>query len=67
MFVPPYPGQKYEFVFEKQPGSRGKYSFELNAPLGYRWKENQLPTFEYDTEDPPGRLEIVLTLEKSGE
>lgn len=62
--LPPTAGQTYQFIFEKQPGSRSAYHFEINAPVGFRFSENGLPVFEYETDDPPGRLILNLTLEK---
>lgn len=64
LFASPANGQKYEFVFEKQPGATGNYKFEINAPLGYAFAENNLPSYTYQGSDPPGRLIIDLTLEK---
>ncbi len=57
-------GMPYTFVFEKQAGTEGSYNFEIDAPVGYHFKENQLPIYEYKTEDIPGRVTINLTLEK---
>ena len=57
-------GSTFEFVFEKQSGSMGSYSFQFAAPVGYKFRENGLPTFEYKSDDPPGRLTLELTLEK---
>ncbi len=63
-FVPPADGVAYQFVFEKQPGTNRSYDFEIDAPLGYAFKETNLATYEYTSHDPPGRLIINLTLEK---
>lgn len=60
---PPVVGQTYQFVFEKQAGSARHYHFEINAPLGLRWQENHLPSYEYDSDSPPGRMVVTLTLE----
>lgn len=57
-------GTRYTFVFDKQSGTQGSYDFEISAPVGYRFKENKLPIFEYRSEDIPGRVTIDLTLEK---
>lgn len=65
LFAPPADGQNYQFVFEKQAGSSGEYQFELYAPVGFRWRENKLPVFEYETDQPAGRIIFNLTLEKS--
>lgn len=70
LFLPPEPGQTYQFIFEKQAGTKRHYKFELSAPVGFRFRENGLPVYEYETDDlstqagPPGRLVINLTLEK---
>lgn len=64
LFLPPTEGQLYQFVFEKQAGSEREYRFEFSAPVGYRFRDNKLPIFEYATSDPPGRLVLDMTLEK---
>lgn len=64
LFLPPTDGQLYQFVFEKQAGSEREYRFEFSAPVGYRFRDNKLPIFEYRTSDPPGRLVLNMTLEK---
>ncbi len=61
----PEEGATYTFVFEKQSGTNREYHFEISAPVGFRWKENQLPIYDYKTKDPPGRLILPLTLEKN--
>lgn len=58
------PGGTYEFVFEKQAGSRSSYVFEIHAPVGFVWRENGLPIYTYQTDDPPGRLTVTLTYMK---
>ena len=63
-YVPPAPGVAYQFVFEKQAGTSRSYDFEIDAPLGYEFAENGLATYEYTSNDPPGRLIIILTLER---
>ena len=57
-------GQTYQFIFEKQSGALGNYKFDISAPIGFVWKENNLPIFEYTSQDPPGRLIINLTLKE---
>ncbi|HUZ92390.1 MAG TPA: DUF4012 domain-containing protein [Candidatus Paceibacterota bacterium] len=57
-------GTSYRFVFEKQPGSERSYTFDVSAPPGFKFAENNLPVYEYQSDDPPGRLVIDLTLEK---
>ena len=63
-FTVPAAGVSYQFIFEKQPSSVRHYSFEFDAPLGYQFAENQLSSYNYSTDDPPGRLVITLTLQK---
>lgn len=62
--VPLAEGKIYQFIFERQAGSSGNYKFEISAPVGFVWEENNLPIFEYQSNDPPGRLVINLTLKK---
>ena len=64
LFTVPAPGVQYQFVFEKQAGARGDYQFEIDAPLGYVFKENDLPAYTYESNDPPGRFVVILTLQK---
>lgn len=64
LFVAPAANQKYTFVFEKQSGTQGQYDFQFIAPVGFVWRENNSPVYEYETNDPPGRLNLVLTLDK---
>lgn len=63
-FLPPADGTPYQFVFEKQAGSVRSYDFEIDAPLGYVFAENDLATYDYTSNDPPGRLIVNLTLQK---
>ena len=64
LFLAPADGTKYQFVFEKQPGTTRHYKFEISAPVGFKFKENNLPIYEYESDDPPGRVIINLTLER---
>ncbi|MBI5220408.1 MAG: DUF4012 domain-containing protein [Candidatus Liptonbacteria bacterium] len=63
-YLPPADGRVYQLVFDRQSAARSKYRFEISTPIGYRWKENGLPVFEFETDDPPARLVFALTLEK---
>lgn len=60
----PHEGQKYQFVFEKQPGVDASYVFDISAPVGYVWKESGLPVYELAANELPGRLVIDMTLAK---
>lgn len=64
LYLPPTSSTIYQFVFEKQAGSERHYKFEIGAPVGFRFKENNLPVYEYESDDPPGRLILNLTLSK---
>lgn len=64
LFVAPAPGVQYQFVFEKQAGATGNYTFEIDAPLGYAFEENGLASYIYQSSDPPGRMVVTLTLQK---
>ena len=67
LFLGPDAGVAYQFVFEKQAGTVRHYDLTMNAPLGYVFAENHLPSYEYVSDDPPGRVIISLTLQKLGE
>ncbi len=60
----PEAGMVYEFVLEKQSGSEGSYYWQILAPVGFKFRENNLPIYEYKTADMPARWTIRLTLEK---
>ena len=57
-------GQIYQFIFDKQSGVDGKLKATIEAPLGYKWQESQSYIYEYQNDNPPGRLIINLTLLK---
>lgn len=81
LYLPPSDGLRYQFVFDKQAGISRNYKFTISAPVGFRFKENNLPVFEYEASDlglaggsaasatstnpMPGRLILNLTLEKA--
>lgn len=67
----PADGVKYQFIFEKQAGTNRSYKFEISAPVGFRFRENGLPVFTYESSGPaspaggsPERLILGLTLEE---
>lgn len=60
----PADGTVYQFIFEKQAGTARHYKFEIMAPVGFQFAENGLPSYNYESDDPPGRLTIDLTLKK---
>jgi hypothetical protein len=61
LFSQPIQGGHYTFVFDKQPESSGHYRFLLSAPVGFVWQENNLPVYEYESEDIPARVVLELT------
>lgn len=63
-FIPPADGVSYQFIFDKQAGSVRNYDFEIDAPLGYVFTENGIASYTYQSNNPPGRLVITLTLKK---
>jgi len=64
LFLPVGDGTVYQFVFEKQAGTRRHYVFEIDAPLGYVFAENGIASFTYESTSTPGRLMFTLTLQK---
>ncbi|HVM77261.1 MAG TPA: DUF4012 domain-containing protein [Candidatus Paceibacterota bacterium] len=64
LFAAPASGVQYQFIFEKQAGASGTYQFEIDAPLGYVFAENNLAAYTYSSVNPPGRLAVTLTLQK---
>lgn len=64
LFLPPAEGVQYQFVFEKQAGAARDYKVDINAPLGFIFAENGLPSFEYESNNLPGRILFTLTLRK---
>ncbi|RMD63092.1 DUF4012 domain-containing protein, partial [Candidatus Parcubacteria bacterium] len=65
LLAPPRQGQEYQFVLERQPGSSAAYRIEISAPVGFTWKENNLPVFEYTAAaDSPRRVILHLTLQR---
>jgi hypothetical protein len=63
-FAAPSDGGTYNVVLEKQSGGTGSYEVQINAPVGFHWRENGSPVFEYKTDDLPGRVILSLTFEK---
>jgi hypothetical protein len=64
LLAPPAAGTVYQFVFEKQAGTARHYSFAVSAPVGFIFKETNSPAYIYETDDPPARLIVSLTLEE---
>jgi hypothetical protein len=64
LYVPIEDGTAYQFVFEKQSGASRRYTFEIDAPLGYIFAETNLASWTLESGDVPGRLIENLTLKK---
>ena len=64
LFLAPADGIVYQFIFDKQAGVTRHYKFEIMAPVGFQFAENNLPTYSYEADDIPGRLVLNLTLKK---
>lgn len=57
------PGQKFTFIFERQAGVQNSLNVTINAPFHYIWAETGTGTYNYQTNDPQGRIIVTLTLE----
>lgn len=57
-------GKVYQFIFDKQSGVDGKLKVTIEAPPGYKWQENQKTIYEYQSDNPPARVMVNLTLSK---
>lgn len=65
MFLSPADGVVYQFIMDKQPGVNSEYNLSFSAPVGFVWKENNSPVFEYRGKDIPARLMLNLTLART--
>jgi len=57
-------GSVFDFIFERQSGVKSKLHLKIGAPLGYKWQESNGPVFDYENDDPDGRIMFHLTLVK---
>jgi hypothetical protein len=67
LYTLPRNGTRYRFLFERQAGSAREYQFTVSAPVGFRFRETNLPVWNMATGDPPGRFAVDLTLESISE
>ncbi len=58
----PAAGERYQFVFERQSGAVTSFHASFTAPVGFVWAETGSPIFKYDSDDPPGRVVLDLSL-----
>ncbi len=65
LFSTPRDGEKYQFVFEKQAGRNDGLKLEIYAPVGFFWAEENSPLFEYESDNPDGRVTFDLTMKKA--
>ncbi|MCL4403793.1 hypothetical protein M1432_00345, partial [Patescibacteria group bacterium] len=54
---------KFTFILERQSGVQNSLNVTINAPFHYIWAETGTGTYNYQTDDPQGRIIITLTLE----
>ncbi|MFA4999394.1 MAG: DUF4012 domain-containing protein [Parcubacteria group bacterium] len=55
---------RFRFVYEKQSGVDSMFSYSIQAPPGYVFKETGTSTYEYESANLPTRLIIDLTLSR---
>lgn len=57
-------GVSYRFVFERQSGTNTRFSYKIEAPPGFIWKESGGTTYAFETESPESRIILDLSLAK---
>lgn len=57
-------GIGYRFVFERQSGTKTRFSYRVEAPPGFIWKESGATTYTFETDAPDARIVLDLTLAK---
>jgi hypothetical protein len=62
LFKIPKSGDIFTFILEKQIGDRGEYNIEINAPIGFKFKENNSSVFQYQSKNSAEKVVIRLTL-----
>jgi hypothetical protein len=62
LFKIPKSGNIFTFILEKQIGDRGEYNIEINAPIGFKFKENNSSVFQYQSKNSAEKEVINLTL-----
>ncbi len=55
-------GQTFTFIFERQSGVQNSLNVTINAPFHYVWAESGTASYNYQSDDPPGRVVVTLTL-----
>ena len=55
---------KFRFVYEKQSGTDSIFSYSVQAPPGYIFKETKTSAYKYESANLPPRLTIDLTLQR---
>ena len=55
---------KFRFVYEKQSGADSIFSYSVQAPPGYVFKETGTSIYKYESANLPARLTIDLTLQR---
>lgn len=62
LFKMPQNGDEFNFVLDHQIGDRGEYNIEINAPIGFKFKENNSSVFKYNIKNSADNKIINLTL-----
>ncbi|MCS6789264.1 MAG: DUF4012 domain-containing protein [Patescibacteria group bacterium] len=62
LFKIPSPGNKFIFILDHQIGDRGEYNIEIEAPIGFKFKENNSSVFNYSIKNSAKNLKLELTL-----
>lgn len=62
LFKIPQLGNEFIFIIDRQIGDKGEYNIEINAPIGFKFKENNSSVFKYSSKNSAQNLKISLTL-----
>lgn len=62
--VPLRDGGVFTVILEQQSGVRQRIRYEVEAPPGFAWREADDTVYVYESEDPPKRVIVTLTLKK---
>jgi hypothetical protein len=57
-------GKSYQFVFDKQSGTKGGVEAVIEAPAGYKWRESDSHYFSYSNPDPDKRIVLTIHLKE---
>lgn len=57
-------GEEFQFILDKQSGVESEFSYTIEAPAGFKWKESKSSIFNYINTELASRVIINLTLLK---